>query len=147
MLRAITVYQPWTTLLTLPGVKAVETRSWRSDYRGPILLHAARRWTRKERVVAQDLHRRYPQHIPASIYQPVLGAVLAVGDLMRCARVEDLVAEGLHELEIACGDYSPGRFGFVLSNMRVLRSPVPVRGWMRLWTPKPELVRAIEAEL
>ena len=39
-MKAITIWQPWATLLPL-GVKLYETRSWATSYRGPIAIHAA----------------------------------------------------------------------------------------------------------
>ena len=39
-IRAITVWQPWATLLAT-GVKEFETRSRKLNYRGPIAIHAA----------------------------------------------------------------------------------------------------------
>lgn len=41
-MRALTLWQPWATLVAL-GVKTIETRSWGTSYRGPLLIHAARR--------------------------------------------------------------------------------------------------------
>lgn len=38
-LRAITLHQPWATLVAL-GVKSIETRSWSTRYRGPLAIHA-----------------------------------------------------------------------------------------------------------
>lgn len=38
---ALSVKQPWAALL-VGGVKAVEVRSWPTDRRGPVLIHAAR---------------------------------------------------------------------------------------------------------
>ncbi len=40
-MRALTLHQPWATLIAL-GVKTVETRSWATPYRGRLLIHAAR---------------------------------------------------------------------------------------------------------
>lgn len=39
-MKAITIWQPWATLLPL-GIKLYETRSWATSYRGPIAIHAA----------------------------------------------------------------------------------------------------------
>lgn len=36
-MKALTVRQPWATLLAIEA-KAVETRSWKTDYRGPVLM-------------------------------------------------------------------------------------------------------------
>ena len=41
-LRAITVWQPHASLIAI-GAKTIETRSWATKYRGPVLIHAAKR--------------------------------------------------------------------------------------------------------
>ena len=45
-MKAITIWQPWASLLA-HGVKQYETRSWATSYRGPIAIHAAAREPRK----------------------------------------------------------------------------------------------------
>lgn len=42
MMKALTLYQPWASLLGLKE-KQFETRSWATKYRGPIAIHAAQR--------------------------------------------------------------------------------------------------------
>lgn len=44
MAKALTLHQPWASLVAL-GVKTVETRSWATSYRGRLLIHAGRRMT------------------------------------------------------------------------------------------------------
>ncbi len=39
-MKAITIWQPWASLLAYGG-KQFETRSWATSYRGPIAIHAA----------------------------------------------------------------------------------------------------------
>ncbi len=39
-MKAITLWQPWASLLAC-GAKIYETRSWATNYRGPIAIHAA----------------------------------------------------------------------------------------------------------
>lgn len=41
-MKALTLHQPWATLVALV-VKTVETRSWSTRYRGPLLIHAGQR--------------------------------------------------------------------------------------------------------
>lgn len=45
-MKAISIWQPWATLVAI-GRKRVETRAWSTSYRGPIAIHAARRWDSK----------------------------------------------------------------------------------------------------
>lgn len=41
-MKAITLHQPWASLVGL-GIKTIETRSWCTKYRGPLAIHAAKR--------------------------------------------------------------------------------------------------------
>ena len=38
-MKALSVRQPWAELI-VAGLKDVENRTWRTDYRGPVLIHA-----------------------------------------------------------------------------------------------------------
>jgi len=42
-MKCISLHQPWATLVIL-GIKQFETRSWRTAHRGPLGIHAARRF-------------------------------------------------------------------------------------------------------
>jgi hypothetical protein len=46
-MKAISIRQPWASLI-VAGVKPVENRSWRTRYRGPVLIHASSRMTRPD---------------------------------------------------------------------------------------------------
>lgn len=38
-MKAITVQQPWAQLIAV-GAKAFETRAWKTNYSGPLAIHA-----------------------------------------------------------------------------------------------------------
>src|SRR4051812_34650242 len=40
-IKCLTLLQPWASLVAL-NARKIETRSWRTWYRGPLLIHAAR---------------------------------------------------------------------------------------------------------
>ena len=42
-MKAITLWQPWASLIAC-GAKKYETRSWATRYRGPIAIHAAKKY-------------------------------------------------------------------------------------------------------
>lgn len=42
-MKALTLTQPYATLVAI-GEKRLETRSWRTSYRGPLAIHAAKGW-------------------------------------------------------------------------------------------------------
>lgn len=40
---ALTLWQPWASLVAWEE-KRIETRSWSTSYRGPLVIHAAKRF-------------------------------------------------------------------------------------------------------
>jgi hypothetical protein len=40
-MKAISLHQPWAAAVAV-GIKWIETRSWRTHYRGPLAIHAAK---------------------------------------------------------------------------------------------------------
>lgn len=52
-MKALSLWQPWATLMAY-GLKRVETRSWAIRHRGPLLIHAAKKWTPDLGEIAAD---------------------------------------------------------------------------------------------
>ena len=65
-------------------------------------------------------------HIP-------LGAIVAVCTLDDCFRFTEENTADLSEQERAFGDFTPGRYGFRLSNVRKLETPISTPGSLGLW--------------
>ena len=61
-----------------------------------------------------------------------LGAVVGTVEIVGCVPVEDVV-DGLTEREKALGDYSPGRWAWVLKNPVMFDTPIPTRGKQGWW--------------
>lgn len=120
-MRAISLWQPWATAIAI-GIKRVETRHWHTSYTGPLAIHAAKRWGPQEREFASIEHAlgRLPKRIP-------LGAIVATATLVECRRTEDVV-QSLGAIERMYGNYSPGRFAWVLADVVALQTPIAFRG-------------------
>jgi hypothetical protein len=137
-MKALTLTQPWATLVAI-GAKMIETRSWRTSYRGPLAIHAARgypRWaleTCEESPFREALTGLSPAGLPR-------GAVIATCDLIDCVRTEEIVLDrtcpyrsDLTTTEGQFGDYSPGRFAWILEDVMKLPEPIPAKGALGLW--------------
>ena len=46
-MKALTLMQPWASLVAI-GAKGIETRSWSTKYRGPLAIHASKRFGKEE---------------------------------------------------------------------------------------------------
>lgn len=133
----ITLTQPWATLMAL-GWKTVETRSWSTRFRGPLAIHAAKGFPLGCRDLIEEPF--FSTTLRAAGYstakQLPLGQILAVCFLEGCEPTEQL-APKISEMEQAFGDYSAGRFGFVTSEVRKLKTPMQFKGALGI-RPLPE---------
>lgn len=155
-MKALTILQPWASAIAL-GHKRIETRGWQTSYRGPLLIHAGlnQEHLRRPSEINRDIAALCP---PGLLFW--LGAIIAVCELVGCVKTDGLQLNGLFyvdsdprfpcemiDRERALGDYTPGRFGWVLDNVRALPVPIPCRGKQGLWTPPAEVLAQITATL
>lgn len=140
-MKAITIWQPWASLL-VSGQKIYETRSWATSYRGPIAIHAAKRPVRRtiDTLVADrgdgwttldyfdSLFMR-----PGSLDELPTGAIVGTAILTRYNLVTEDFVEKLTPQERALGDFSLGRYAWEFQKMVPVNSPVPAKGMQGLW--------------
>lgn len=147
-MKTITLYQPWATLVAI-GAKRIETRSWSTRHRGPLLIHAA-----KERKFIDGRSKKYIcdsdpfysaltdlfKGMGCPLGALPLGAIVAWVNLVDVRPITksfktDLafVTQPDPNLEFHFGDYTPGRFAWILQNVRRIRPAVPTRGKQGLW--------------
>ncbi len=155
--HGLTLTQPWATLVA-SGAKRLETRSWTTRLRGPILIHAAAYLPRDARALCATTPFR--ERLAAIGYDDPdalpLGVVVAVARLKAIIPTADRLTLTIHphvqslldELpdEEAFGNYDPGRFAWLLTNVQPLDRPIPFRGLQRLWRVPPDLYAAVEAQ-
>lgn len=120
-MKALSLWQPWASAIWL-GWKRIETRKWSARYRGPLAIHAAKRWTAEEREDWAVLSRA--EGFDPAGYEMPFGALIATVCLVDVKRTEDLV-DTITDQERRWGNYAPGRFGFIFEGLQ--RLPVPVR--------------------
>jgi len=57
--KAISVWEPWASWMRA-GLKRNETRDWPMSYRGPLLIYAAKCWTRDQQEAYAAIRLDYP---------------------------------------------------------------------------------------
>jgi hypothetical protein len=131
--KAISLWQPWATLVAI-GAKRFETRSWATPYRGPLVIHAAKRaLTHDDKMMLNE--RAFSYHLHRAGFNASslpFGKALCVVDVVnihRTERVRDFISAD----ERAFGDYSTGRYAWELSNLRPFADSVDLRGMQGLF--------------
>lgn len=134
-IKALTVRQPWAWPI-VRGWKPDENRPRNTSYRGPLAIHAAKKWDddtigaiRFVRDTARAQGATLPNTLAdAAPYATATGVVLGVVDLV------DVCTAGLRGRSCECSAWArPGQAHWKLANPRVLTNPFPARGALYLW--------------
>ena len=59
MMKVLTIKQPWATLIS-EGIKEYEFRTWKTNYRGKVLIHAGLSTDKKGLNATENYNFKYP---------------------------------------------------------------------------------------
>ncbi len=167
LMKAITLWQPWASLMAT-GAKRFETRSWSTSFRGLVAIHAAKKSFDTNPYLDRELHPFASALDLPDIYSfdslPT-GCIIATAELVNCWRIVyhpgtnvdiarhiPIGAESMTtdkhapdfadyfvptELEMLFGDWTPGRYAWEFTNMTILPQPIPAKGAQGLWNWQP----------
>jgi hypothetical protein len=74
-MRVLSIRQPWAHLI-VTGQKRIENRTWTTDYRGPLLIHAGRRWADEP---VETIEKCFNVKIPRDLSR---GGIVGIGALV-----------------------------------------------------------------
>jgi hypothetical protein len=117
-MKALTLHPPWAWAIAHAG-KNVENRTWATNYRGPLAIHAGLS-TASDRACLAWLDRLQiepPRQWPR-------GAIVAVAELVGVHLIEDMDP---------FNRWAQGPVCWCLENVRALAQPIPFKGVQGLW--------------
>lgn len=133
-MKALSMTQPWATLVAL-GKKKIETRSWYTGHRGPLVIHAAKTFPAWAKETAEEEHFR--QALDGADLP--LGCGLCIVEVIACVRtsqlwkVEKIIGTKPSIEEIRFGDFAPGRYAWLFRLEQVFDKPIARVGSLGLW--------------
>lgn len=141
-MKALSLFQPWATLVAA-GIKRIDTRCWRTGYRGVVAIYALDKFPEGTALklyempsVREALYRRGIHSLKAV----PLGAVIGTVELVECVRTEDLLPLLPTRREEFLGDFSPGRWAWIFRGAVRFPAPVKAAGRTGLWEWRGALV-------
>ena len=128
-MKVLSLTEPYATLIKT-GVKKIETRSWKTSYRGKLYIHASSTKIPKEYRENKKLMSL------VNINELNFGNIICSCDLVECI---EMTAEFIkkvkeNENEYICGVFAIGRYAWILENIEVLCEPIPAKGHLGIWT-------------
>ena len=124
-MKVLSIKEPFATLIK-DGVKINETRSWKTNYRGEIYIHASLSLSKSERVESANKYLK-------SEIKP--GFILCKCELVDCIPMTDEFIKYINKetSEYDYGLYSEGRYAWKLRVLEVLEKPIPAKGKLGIW--------------
>jgi hypothetical protein len=155
-MKTLSLLQPWATLWAL-GLKTHETRSWPTNHRGPLYIHASKgkdpagrllyqraatlgRWGGPT-LAFQDLRDAFSKgQLPQSFHDLPFGAIIGQVNITDVIPIDLAFQTHIATTDITdytFGNYTPGRFAWKATAGELFKSPIPAKGHLGLWQYNP----------
>ncbi len=127
-MKVLSLTEPCATLIK-EKKKLIETRSWKTNYRGELYIHASstkipKEW--RENKELMNLVNDFPLNY---------GNIICKCELTNCIKMTPEFIKNIknNHQEYICGIYEIGRYAWILENIEVLKEPIPTKGHLGVW--------------
>ena len=126
-MKVLSIKEPWATLIK-DNVKKIETRSWKTNYRGELFIHTSKSKISKKIKSNLDIMN-------------LLKSDLSYGKIICKCRIVDCIymtEEFINNLkknnyqEYICGNYKVGRYAWILEDIQTIE-PIDANGKLGIW--------------
>lgn len=126
-MKVISIKEPFATLI-MNKMKLIETRSWKTNYRGELYIHASGKSLAKEYLnnqyvfeLIKDLDMNY-------------GNIICKVNLVNCIYMDEKFLKKIkkNKQEYNLGKYELGRYAWVFEDI-VPINPIEAKGKLNIW--------------
>ena len=123
-MKALTIKQPWATLI-MQKDKRFEFRSWKTNYRGDVLVHAGK-------CIDKEALERLKKYLPDEL---PLGKILGKVTITDCVPMSEEFAKMLanENNDIYTSHSFSNNYGFKIENVEVFDTPIEAKGQLGFW--------------
>lgn len=128
-MKVLSLTEPYATLIK-KGYKKVETRSWKTSYRGELYIHASS--TKIPKITRKNVELMNLINDTNLNY----GNIICKCNLVDCIKMTNEYIANMKEnnyKEFICGEYSEGRYAWILDDIQVLKDPLKAKGHLSIW--------------
>ena len=128
-MKVLSLTETYVTLIK-NGVKTIETRSWKTNYRGKLYIHAS----------STKIPKEYRDNLElmslVDTYNLNYGNIICSCELLDCIEMTDEFVDKIKNTrknEYITGVYSKGRYAWILDNIEILEEPIKAKGHLGIW--------------
>ena len=126
-MKVLTIKQPYASLI-VNKYKAYEFRSWKTNYRGKILIHSSLKSDKEIINNFKDYNLEY-----------ISGAIIGEAEITDCILVDEEFDKSLKKINsIVYSNNHIGNYAWKLENIKQYDKPIYVKGKLGLWNYKKE---------
>lgn len=126
-MKVISIKEPFATLIA-NGMKKIETRSWKTNYRGEIFIHASGKSLAKE-FLTNDIVIALIKNMDMNY-----GNIICRCNLVDCIYMNEDFLEYIKQnpTEYNVGEYKLGRYAWIMEDIEPIY-PIPAKGQLNIW--------------
>lgn len=130
-MKVISIKEPFATLIK-EKKKYIETRSWKTNYRGELYIHAS------GKTLAKEFLNEYTKHLIKGL-EMNYGKIICKANLVDCVLMTDEFIKIIknNPKEYYCGLYQVGRYAWVLKDIEPI-VPITAKGKLNIWNYEPK---------
>ena len=128
-MKALSIRQPYAQVIKR-GIKKIETRSWKTSYRGKLYIHAS-----ATKMIKADKNNTELMNLAGDEDKIEYGCILCECNLVDCVEMtEEFISRLKRENidEYNSGMYSVGRYAWILEDVKPV-SPISIKGSLGIW--------------
>ena len=127
-MKVLSLKEPYASLIC-NNKKCIETRSWKTNYRGELYIHAS-----KSKIKKQDCIRLNALFDSENLHYSHIICKCQLRDCIYMTKefIEDIKNNNYQEY--LCGDYQVGRYAWILENVEPLNTPIQANGQLGIWS-------------
>lgn len=127
-MKVLSIKEPWATLIASKQ-KYIETRSWKTSYRGELYIHASKKLINKKDEKIQELLKLLPTQ------EMNYGKIICKCELVDCIYMDEKFINEIkqNKQEYICGYYQVGRYAWILEKMEVIQPKIDAKGKLNIW--------------
>lgn len=126
-MKVLSIKEPYASLIK-DGIKKIETRSWKTNYRGEIFIHASKKVVDKKTKGNSEL-----MSLVKSDYS--YGNIICKCKIIDCVYMtEEFILElrNTNYQEYICGLYEVGRYAWILDDIEII-DKISCNGKLGIW--------------